>query len=216
MACRGSPQCLGRDIGADNAAGDVLLLQQHRQTVSFLAVCAAGAPDLDWPRQRRQHVASKHLEVLRVAEKRSLLHGYPVQQPLEGVATCGEAVEIGDGILVMAHFVTNGATQPTAQGWVRAQSDAMEEYLSHAFNDGLGGVDAGHVCTWPTTRWIAAASLPSGSISVTAPKRSAALGIPNTAEDASSWASVIPPCRRIASSPCAPSSPIPVSNTPIA
>ena len=56
----------------------------------------------------------------------------------------------------------------------------------------------------------------SGKDSQTAPSSTAAAGIPYTAAVDSSSAMVYPPDRRISSRPDAPSSPMPVSNTPSA
>ncbi len=63
---------------------------------------------------------------------------------------------------------------------------------------------------------IAGASPSSATTSSTAPRAMASRGMPNTTQDASSWASVCAPASFISSRPCAPSSPIPVMRTPIA
>ena len=57
------------------------------------------------------------------------------------------------------------------------------------------------------------AAISSGASTRSTPRSMAAFGIPNTAEDSSSWAIASPPARRTAAAPRAPSLPIPVSTT---
>ena len=100
------------------------------------------------------------LELLGVAEERSLLNGDPVQQPLQSsVATDGDGVEVRYRVsLRIAHFVANGAIDASAQGGIWAQADAC--WSSSATRSTtcsrVSGVD--HVCTRRTARWMAVAS----------------------------------------------------------
>src|SRR4051812_34282814 len=106
-----------------------------------------------------------------MAEERGFLNRDPIQQSLEGIAITGDTAEIGCQVLAtMVQFLANGATQPTLQAVVRPQPDAVQENLRQSVDGDFGGAIAGHACTLRTARWIPAASLLSGSISVTAPR----------------------------------------------
>src|SRR2546426_9076620 len=91
---RRSPEGLGGDIRGDHRARRRLLVEDHRQTVGFLAVGTPGAPDHGRAVDAGEHALCEGLELPGMAEECRLLNREAVVEALPGTGIRGEAGDV--------------------------------------------------------------------------------------------------------------------------